>query len=178
MEDVYFESVDSYEEDARPGTTRSLEEVALDRPIRTLTLRKPLCLEESQLIIDAVRLMREHHMGSVLITRDGVLTGIFTERDVLNQLAMHDQEAREIALRDAMRADPEVLTPQAPMAWALNLMSVGGFRHVPLIDERRRPVAVVAVLDIVNYLVECFPDKVLNVPPQTEILFPDSREGA
>ena len=77
-----------------------------------------------------------------------------------------------------MRADPDVLTPEAPMAYALNLMAVGGFRHVPLVDDRRRPVAVVSVRDIVNYLVEWFPDKVLNVPPRKKTPCPDAREGA
>ena len=178
MEDVYFESVDSYEEEPGPGKPRSLEEVALDRPLRTLTLRKALCLDELRPTIDAVQLMREHRTGSVLVTRDGYLAGIFTERDVLNQLALHEEGARQMPLADAMRRNPEVLTPEAPMAYALNLMSVGGFRHVPLVDDQRRPVAVVSVRDIVNYLVDHFPDKVLNIPPHTEPLFPDSREGA
>jgi CBS domain-containing protein len=64
------------------------------------------------------------------------------------------------------------------MTHALNLMSVGGFRHVPLVDEKRRPVGVVSVRDIVNHLVDHFPDKVLNVSPLTDGRFPGSREGA
>ncbi len=177
MEDEYFESVDSYEDPA-PRDRRRLEAAALERPIRSLPLRKPLCLEDSRPAMEAIQLMRKHKMGSVLITRDGVLSGIFTERDVLNQLALGEKETATVPLQEVMRADPEVLSPEAPMTYALNLMSVGGFRHVPLVDDKRRPVGVVSVRDIVNHLVDHFPDKVLNVSPLTDGRFPGSREGA
>jgi CBS domain-containing protein len=178
VEDVYFESVDSYEEEPQANNRRPREAVALDRPIRTLPLRKPLCLDDSRPASEAIELMRAHRTGSVLVTLNGRLAGIFTERDVLNHLALGDKDAAAVRLNEVMRKDPEVLTPDAPMAYALNVMSVGGFRHVPLVDEEGRPVAVVSVRDIVNHLVELFPDKVLNVPPLRVRSFPDSREGA
>ncbi len=178
MEDVYFESVDSYEDDPRPRDRRTLGAAALERPLRNLPLRKPLCLEDSRPAMEAIQLMRKHKMGSVLVTRDGVLSGIFTERDVLNQLALEEKDAASVLMHEVMRADPEVLSPEAPMTYALNLMSVGGFRHIPLVDDKRRPVAVVSVRDIVNHLVDHFPDKVLNVSPLTDGNFPGSREGA
>ncbi len=178
MEDAYFESVDSYEEEPGPKDRRTLGAAALERPIRSLPLRKPLCLEDSRPTLEAIQLMRQHKMGSVLVTRDGVLTGIFTERDILNQLALGEKDTAKVPLKEVMRADPEVLSPDAPMTYALNLMSVGGFRHVPLVDEKGRPVGVVSVRDIVNHLVDHFPDKVLNVPPLNQTRFPGAREGA
>ena len=48
------------------------------------------------------------------------------------------------------------------MAAVLNLMSVGGFRHVPVVDGRGRPQFVVSVKDVVQFLVESFPEEVLN----------------
>jgi CBS domain-containing protein len=45
-------------------------------------------------------------------------------------------------------------------------MSVGGFRHVPLVDDERRPAGILSVKDIVDYLVEHFPRDVLNIPPE------------
>jgi CBS domain-containing protein len=43
-------------------------------------------------------------------------------------------------------------------------MSVGGFRHVPVVDGEHRPAFVVSVRDVVEYLVEAFPREVLNLP--------------
>jgi CBS domain-containing protein len=42
------------------------------------------------------------------------------------------------------------------------MMSVGGFRHVPIVDERGRPAGVVSVRDVVDLLVEAFPAEILN----------------
>ena len=42
------------------------------------------------------------------------------------------------------------------------MMSVGGFRHVPIVDAEGRPVHVVSVRDVVEFLVEAFPQEVLN----------------
>ena len=174
--DELFEDVDSYgtESPEQP----SLEEFALDRPIGSLNLRKPLCLDASRAAADAIRMMRDNHNGSVLVTSRGLLVGIFTERDVLNRIALGEVDPETTSLSEVMRPDPETLTLNAPMAFALNVMSLGGFRHVPLVDRKGRPVGVVSVRDIVNYLVDQFPDKVLNLPPRPGGDIARSREGA
>ena len=177
MEDPYYESVDSYDEDDPKKDRRQLDACTLDRPVRTLPLRKPICLETSAKVKEAIELMRANKTGSVLVTRNGRLAGIFTERDILNRMALGEVDPSQATLEEVMRSNPEVLSPEAPMAYALNLMSVGGFRHVPLVDEEGRAVAVVSVRDIVDCLVDHFPDKVLNLPP-TGPHFPGSREGA
>ena len=64
-----------------------------------------------------------------------------------------------------MTADPETLRPEDRIAWALKLMHVGGYRHVPLTDETGRPVGVISVKDIVDFIVDLFPAPVLNLPP-------------
>jgi CBS domain-containing protein len=176
MENRYFEPVDSYEDEPRKDR-RALKAVELDRPIRILPLREPVCVDASSTAQEAIRLMQEHRMGSVLVTREGRLEGIFTERDVLHRIASGEADPSKVPVADVMRPDPQVLSPEDPMSYALNLMSVGGFRHVPLTDESGRAVAVVSVKDIVNYMMELFPDKVLNVPP-TPPIPADSREGA
>ena len=80
--------------------------------------------------------------------------------------------------KDGQLRDPETLSPDSPMAYALNVMSLGGFRHIPLVDAKGRPVGVVSVRDIVNHLVDHFSDKVLNLPPRPGGDIPRSREGA
>ena len=67
-----------------------------------------------------------------------------------------------------MTRDPETLGVDAKLAYALNMMVVGGFRHVPLVDKDHRPVAMISVRDIVEYMVELFPKDVLNLPIDPE----------
>ncbi len=49
------------------------------------------------------------------------------------------------------------------VAEALQIMSVGGFRHVPVVDPAGRPVFLVSAKDVVEFLVESFPDEILNL---------------
>jgi CBS-domain-containing membrane protein len=64
-----------------------------------------------------------------------------------------------------MTPDPETLQLDDPIVWALNRMSVGGYRHVPLVDDEGRPVGILSVKDIVHYIVALFPNEVLTLPP-------------
>ena len=135
----------------------------LEQPISRLSPRPPLCVEQNATLADAVVTMREHRVGCVLVVDDaGYLVGIFTERDLLLRL---DDGDLSRGIQPYMTSDPETLSPGDPIAFALNLMSVGGFRHIPLVDEGGRPLGVVSVKDVVNYLADVFSQDVLTIPP-------------
>jgi len=142
--------------------SRVLDQRMIREPIRRLEPRAPLSLAPSAPVVEAIRLMREHRIGCVLVVDNERLVGILTERDLLLKL---EQADRARPLREFMTPDPEVLSPDDPIVYALNKMSVGGFRHVPLVDAEGRPVGVVSVKDIVDYIVDFFPNDVLTVPP-------------
>lgn len=141
---------------------RTLDQRTLREPIRRLEPRSPLAVPPSASVAEVVRLMREHRTGCVLVSDAGRLIGILTERDLLLKLDGWDPER---PAGDLMTADPEVLGLDDPIVWALNKMSVGGFRHIPLVDDAGRPVGVVSVRDLVDYIAEFFPNDVLTVPP-------------
>ena len=52
-----------------------------------------------------------------------------------------------------MTRDPFTIKPNSPVAFALSLMSEGGFRHVPIVDEDGMPISTLSVRDIVDYVV-------------------------
>jgi CBS domain-containing protein len=106
--------------------------------------------------------MREHHVGCVLVVDGDRLAGILTERDLL--LKMENIGLDEPVAR-LMTPDPETLQLDDPIVWALNRMSVGGYRHVPLVDPDGRPVGILSVKDIVHSIVALFPNEVLTLPP-------------
>jgi len=141
---------------------RVLDQRMICEPIRYLNPRDPLALPPTASVRDAVRMMREHRVGCVLVVEADRLVGIITERDLLLKLETAEPER---PLRELMTPEPEALALDDPIVYALNKMSVGGFRHVPLVDSDRRPVGVVSVKDIVDYIVAFFPNEVLTIPP-------------
>jgi len=64
------------------------------------------------------------------------------------------------------------------VAYALNKMSVGRFRHVPVVDDRGAPVGMLTTRDLIDFIVELCPEEILNLPPQPQLAFHPEREGA
>ena len=125
-------------------------------------------MEEDSSVAEAVALMNREKIGGLLVVRDGHLVGIFTERDVLTKIAGHGFDFTKIFVKSYMTPDPEALSPEHKVAYALNKMVVGGYRHVPIVDGERRPVAVMSVRDVVEFIVERFPAEVINLPPDPD----------
>jgi CBS domain-containing protein len=151
----------------------------LNRPIRALpTLKPPITLPLQATLREAVEKMNRDGVGCVLVVDAGRLVGVFTERDVLTRVATKGLDPDRTRIDTLMTFDPECLTLDDTTAYALNKMSVGGFRHIPLIDEQGRPTGVVAMRNIVDYLVDLFPEKVLNLPPSPALGIARAREGA
>jgi CBS domain-containing protein len=81
-------------------------------------------LPESATVREAIRLMVAEGIGTVLVVRDGRPVGIFTERDVLRSAAGTAMD-QERPLGEAMSPDPQPLTLDAGIAFALNRMIIG-----------------------------------------------------
>ena len=163
---------------------RALEETwfgsaILDRPIRDLpNLREPLSLACGSPIARAIELMNRAAVGCVLVVEDGRLSGVFTERDVLTRVMGTGVDCERTPVDAVMTPAPECLTLDDGIAYALNKMSVGGFRHVPLVDADHRPTGVVGMRHVVDYIVDLFPRAILNLPPTPELGITRTREGA
>jgi CBS domain-containing protein len=76
-----------------------------------------------------------------------------------------------------MTVDPVSLPVEATVAFALNKMLIEGFRHIPLVDDQNRPVAVVSMRDLIDYLSNFFSREILNLPPDPRGGF-RNRDGA
>ncbi len=140
----------------------------LTTAIKHLNPRAAVSVEEGTSVAEAVAIMNREKIGGLIVVRAGRLAGIFTERDVLTKIAGHGFDFTKIFVGSYMTPDPEALTPEAKVAYALNKMVVGGYRHVPIVDGERRPVAVISVRDVVEFIVDRFPSEVINLPPDPE----------
>jgi len=153
--------------------------VIMRRPIRGLpTLKAPITLSPAATVHDAVRRMNESSVGCVLIVQAKRLVGVFTERDLLTRVATQGLDLDRTLVEQVMTRDPECLTLDDGIAYALNKMSLGGFRHIPLVDDDGSPTGVVAMRNIVDYIVDLFPNEILNLPPSPGLSISRAREGA
>ena len=63
-------------------------------------------------------------------------------------------------VEDFMTKDPVRESPEASIAFALNLMSHGGFRHVPIVDQDNIPIGIISVKDVVDHIVKCMLEEI------------------
>ena len=167
----------------REHSEARLEPVAgLKQRVRELlpTLPTTVALGHEATVREALDLMRDQQLSCVLVVEQGQLVGIFTERDVVTTVASAPLDIDHVPLRDVMRPNPECLGLDDTLMDALHQMSVGEYRHVPVIDEQGQPTALVSMQAIFDTLVAALPQELLNRPPtpaQSDAIAP-TREGA
>jgi CBS domain-containing protein len=145
---------------------REVSTAALDDRITTLLPAEPICVPATTTVHEAVGRMLAARQACVLVVDDQRrLVGIFTERDVLTRVVGRDLNVRETPLHAVMTREPEALSAQSRIAYALNRLSVAGYRTVPIVDDDGRPIGVVTVTDIVRWLADLFAEAVLNLRP-------------
>lgn len=95
----------------------------------------------------AARLLRDRHVGAVLVVDGRRLVGIVTERDLVFRLLAPGREAADTRLADIMTASPETLAPDDTAAEALEKMRKGRYRHLPVLDGDQL-VGMVSIRDL------------------------------
>lgn len=176
MTDEYLdeEMSEMYEEGGEHR--KALDSSTFKKPIKSLKVGKPVTVSPAQTVGEAIELMNKKRFGCVVAIEKGKLTGILTERDILTKVAgVKGAEAKKV--KDVMTANPEVFQPEDSIAYVLNAMHVGGYRHVPVVDEEGKPLAVISIKDIVGFILDHFSEDVLNLPPKP-MRTTEQREGA
>jgi CBS domain-containing protein len=132
-------------------------------------------VERSATVAEAVELMRKENTGCVLVCDAGQLVGLFTERDLMRRVLAVGKPLT-LPIAEVMTPDPVTIMPRDPIRLAVRRFEGGGHRHLPVVDESKRPVGILSVKRVVHYLVEHYPSAVYNQPPSDQA--PDSAEGA
>lgn len=139
--------------------------IHLDDPISSIELRKPVTTKGNTSVSACLDLMQEERIGCVLITENEKVVGIFTERDIIRRIVGKNLSHDDIDVSDYMTPDPDTLTADAPLAFALNYMVLGGYRHVPILDEDGKAVACLSIKDVVKHIGEHYFSELANLPP-------------
>lgn len=114
----------------------------------------------------AIREMTEHDLGAVAVEDDvGRVAGIFTERDVLLWELSGSENWLAGPLSSVMTPDPVTVKASDSVAEAIHRMKEGHFRHLPVVDDQRRAVAMLSIRRVIADVAEHFPAEVQNLPP-------------
>lgn len=162
MEDGIEEELKIAQEQDAEATHISAE-VFRDK-IRTFDLRAVCAAQENTTLGNAVKLMQDNGGGSLVITdKAGKVVGILTERDFLMKVLGKVKNWEKEPVNIAMTRDPFCLQCDDMIAHVMHNMHIGGYRHIPIIDQDGKPSFMVSVKDVVSFIFEQFPAEINNI---------------
>jgi CBS domain-containing protein len=174
-----IEVLEGDEGEPEVGRHRDVGRAMLETPLGAVKRAAPVSLPPDAPVQKAVALMRARRASAVMIVerkRTRRLVGIFTERDLVDR-ALPARGWTRAPVAKFMTPSPETLRTRDPVAYALEKMSVGRFRHVPVLDDAGRPAGIVSARDLVDFIVELCPEECLNLPPEPELALHARPEG-
>jgi CBS domain-containing protein len=127
-------------------------------------------------VVEVIGAMRGRRCGCALVTRDGRLAGIFTERDVL-QRVLTAPETWNGPVEAVMTPEPRTLHGDETVGAAIQFMVQGHYRNVPVVDGQGAVIGNLTHYDLLRFLADRFQAEVYNLPPDPDQV-PDAVEGA
>jgi CBS domain-containing protein len=121
--------------------------------VRDKASEELISVAASASVADAVALMSQREVGAVLIvTEDGLVGGIFTERDLLMRVVAAGRDPKTTPISLVMTRDVQFVSPGTTVEAALSLMYVQHHRHMLVIDGPK-VYGLVSMRDLVHRLV-------------------------
>jgi CBS domain-containing protein len=136
---------------------------ACDQRVRVLPTDDYVAVSPYTPLSQAIEAMKNDEGGCVIISDDGRVTGIFTERDLLTKV-LGEKVDLESPISHWMQPVVETLSSEATIGDAVRLMNEKSFRNIPLV-KKGDLVGSISVFDIITYLAECYPKATMNLPP-------------
>lgn len=149
--------------------------ISCGQPLSDLTLSEPSTAVERSLLVDRVAVLAPkpaihvdpatpmsevltmlvaRDIGCVVVAESGKPVGVFSERDALMKLGANAAALRDRPVSEFMTAPAETLEVSAKLAFALQRMDVGGYRHLPIVDDQGVLTGIISVRDILGYLAD------------------------
>ncbi|MFQ5599697.1 MAG: CBS domain-containing protein [Candidatus Krumholzibacteriia bacterium] len=136
-------------------------------PVRSIGPNPAKTLPVGSTVDEAIRIVQQGGTSCVVITRNGELAGLITERDLVTRILGKGLDPTKVTVEEVMTRELFTLRPGEPLTDALSLMDTGGYRHVLIVDEDGRLQGVVTARGILNYVVGFFPEDVKVLPPSS-----------
>lgn len=115
---------------------------------------KAITVPESASLAEAIRVMHQNRVGSVLVPADGGKpVGIITERDILRLFAEGKNDFEKLLVKDCMTTHLIFGKPDDRIHEIMNIMTERRFRHLPVIQEGQI-IGVVSMGDLVKAKLE------------------------
>lgn len=106
-----------------------------------------LSVDPNASVLDAAVLMNEKRVGALLVVEGETIQGIFTERDILRRVVAEGKDPGATAVGQVMTRELICCPPDTPVAQSRMIFRDKRIRHLPVVDEKGRPIGVMSIGD-------------------------------
>jgi CBS domain-containing protein len=103
-------------------------------------------------VFEAIALMAERNIGSLLVLEDDRLVGIVTERDYARKVVLRGKASPTTPVREIMNTHVITVGPSDTVEECMTLMTDRRVRHLPVVD-RSRLVGIISIGDLVQSII-------------------------
>jgi CBS domain-containing protein len=127
-------------------------------PISEICNREVVIVQRSNTIMEAAQLMRQHHVGDVVVVDDKggikVPVGIVTDRDLVVEIMAPAIDQTVVTVGDIMASELVTVRENAGLSETIEYMRAKGVRRVPVVDRNGALVGILALDDLLELLAE------------------------
>lgn len=126
--------------------------------VAQLCSRNVISVRRIDEVVSAARLMREHHVGYIVVTEPDFAgsterpIGVLTDRDIVVDIIARDRDPRSLVVGDVMTENPVVLGASDPIAAAVQEMRRIGVRRMPVVGSLGELIGVLSLDDVLDAL--------------------------
>lgn len=125
------------------------EETAMAKLLRNSS-RPPVTIQETSTVLETVRTMVKERIGAVVVMKGKRMTGIFSERDVLEKIVLARRDPAKTPVAAVMTADVLSIPAPGDEAAAATTMAEHHIRHLPIVDGKKKVVGMVSLRHVME----------------------------
>lgn len=111
-----------------------------------------VCVTEQTPVLEVIRLMAEHAIGSVLVMRGDTLAGIATERDYARKVILKGRSSQDTPVTDIMSSPVITVGPGEDIRRCMQIVSDRRIRHLPVVDDGR-VIGLISIGDLLKWVI-------------------------
>lgn len=120
--------------------------------VKDIMSKNVIFLSKDKSVFDAIKLMAEKSISTIIVEEKNKLLGIITERDLVKKILYKNKDPKKIKIEQIMTKEPKHIYPDAPILVAGNTMKEFKVRKLVVLNENDEVIGIISQTDIINSL--------------------------
>ncbi len=129
-----------------------LEEALAEKSVTEIQASPHTVIPADMSVQDAMRKLAGQDIACVMVEEDGRLAGVFSDRDVLDRVALEFDSVKHQPISSVMTTEPVCVYETDSAAAALSVMAVTGYRHVPVVSLDENILGIISPQRLTKFL--------------------------